>query len=69
MADEQFDVVLSNGIKANIDKSALTIGEWRRFWNVATPDTETDAILAKVSGLSAKEIKELLYDDFRRLVE
>jgi hypothetical protein len=58
---------LSDGTKGTIDKSSVTVAEWRRFWNVSTPDTENDELLARVSGLSIERVSKLLLDDYRRL--
>lgn len=68
MDEEKFDYVLSDGKKGRIDKSKVTVREWRRFWSPQCTDEETDAQLSKVTGLDVNTLQSMLLDDHRRLI-
>ncbi len=63
------DFKLSDGTEGSIDKSTVTIAEWRKFWIPSTPDSENDELLSRVTGLKVEKISSLLIDDYRRLTE
>lgn len=63
------DFELSDGTRGTIDKSKVTIREWRAYWRPTSTDAENDALLSKVTGLSVESISNLLLDDYRRLSE
>lgn len=60
---------LSDGTKGRIDKSKVTIREWRAFWKFSTTDEVNDALLSKASGLPLEVVSNLLLDDYKRLTE
>lgn len=60
---------LSDGTKGRIDKSQVTIREWRAYWNYTSTDEQNDALLSKVTGLPVETISNLLLDDYKRLSE
>jgi len=67
---EKFDLVLSDGRGVNFDLSKLTIKQWREYVRTEKPEPEDDdAIIAKTCGLTADEIGELSFLDYRRLVK
>lgn len=66
---QKFDFALSDGTKGTIDKSEVTISEWRAYWRATTSDEENDKLLAKVSGLAVDVVSHLLLDDYKRLSE
>ena len=68
-AKEDFDFELSDGTKGKIDKSRVTLREWRDFWNFLTPDEQNDKLLQRTTGLKLEYIQGLLLDDYRRLTE
>lgn len=58
-----------NGKEISIDLEKLSIKEFRQLRDPNRPDEEGDAILGKVTGLTAEEVGDLSYPDFRRLVK
>jgi len=60
-------VKLSDGRSITVDISTMTVKEWRGFWKLTTPDTESDAVISRLTGIPAKEIPSLLNDDLRRI--
>lgn len=50
-----------------IDLSQITISEWRGLFDNSQPEHEGDKIIAKVSGLTVKEVRDLALYDYRAL--
>jgi hypothetical protein len=63
------DITLSTGEKVTVDVSTLKIKEWRDFWKPQTPDRDTDAVIARLTGLKEEAIPDLLRDDFRLIMD
>jgi hypothetical protein len=61
------DLVLKDGREIEIDLHKITIGEWRALLDPKQPDDEEYKTIAKVSGLTAEEVEELSFLDFRSL--
>ena len=62
------EVLLSDGIKINLDMSKVTFGEWRKFFSASGTHREDDAFIEKITGLKPSEQENLLRDDYRRIV-
>ncbi len=67
--EEHWDFQLSDGTRGRVDRSSVTLREWRAFWNYQTPDEQNDQLLARVTGLSLEYIQTLLLTDYRRLAD
>ena len=63
------DITLSDGRQVSYDLSKITIREFRALFKTEQPDSEEWATLAKVTGLTAQEIGDLSYPDYRRLAK
>ena len=50
-----------------IDLRQITVAEWRDMFSNSQPEHEGDKTLAKVSGLTVKEIRDLALYDYRAL--
>jgi hypothetical protein len=50
-----------------IDLRQITVSEWRALFESTQPEHEGDNTLAKVTGMTAKEVKHLALYDFRAL--
>ena len=50
-----------------IDLRQITVSEWRAMFESTQPEHEGDKTLAKVSGMSVKEIQALPLYDYRAL--
>ena len=61
------DHVLSDGRDVTFDLGKLTIREYRALFDVSQPDEDEYKTLAKVTGLSAKEIGDLPFLEWRKL--
>jgi hypothetical protein len=61
------DLKLSDGREIVIDLYKITIKEWRALLNPEQKEEDEYKLLAKVSGLTAKEVADLPYPDFRLL--
>ena len=59
------DVILSDGREITFNLNKVTIKEYRALFDVAQPDQEEYAILAKASGLTAEAVGNLGFDDWR----
>jgi len=69
-AKEKHDLVLSDGRGVNFDLSLLKIREWREYVRNENPKPEDDdAIIAKTCELTAEEIADLNFVDYRRLIK
>ena len=60
------DITLSDGREITFDLNKITIKEYRALFRVEQPDEEEYASLAKVSGLTAEEVANLGFKDWRR---
>jgi hypothetical protein len=62
------DVVLTDGREITFDLTKMTIGEYRRLFDkTQTPDDE-DAIIAKIAGIEAEDIKALNFIEYHRFI-
>ena len=50
-----------------IDLKNITVSEWRSMFDNSQPEHEGDSIIAKVSGLTVKEVRALALYDYRAL--
>ena len=60
------DITLSDGREITFDLNKISIKEYRALFKPEQPDTEEYKLLARVSGLTADEVGNLGYDDWRR---
>jgi len=64
------DLVLSDGRAVNFDLTKLKIKEWREYVRNENPTPEDDdEIIAKTCELTAGEIGDLNFLDYRRLIK
>lgn len=69
-AKDKFDLVLTDGRGINFDLTKLKIKEWRDYIRTEKPEPEDDdAIIAITCELTAEEIGELNFLDYRKLVK
>jgi hypothetical protein len=61
------DLKLSDGTEVTIDLYKITIKEWRNLLDPEQSNEDEYKLLAKVSGLTAKQVGDLAYRDFRLL--
>lgn len=52
-----------------IDLRQITVSEWRALFETTQPEHEGDNTLAKVTGMTPKEIKHLPLYDYRALFQ
>ena len=52
-----------------INLREITVSEWRALFQSTQPEHEGDKTLAKVSGLSEKDVKHLSLYDYRALFQ
>jgi len=60
------DVVIGNR-EVIIDLSKLTIAEFRSLFDKEQKQEDEDEIMARVCGLTADELRELSYLDYKKL--
>ena len=66
----EHDLVLTDGRGIDFDLSKLKIKEWREYVRMEKPEPEDDdAIIAKTCELTAEEIGDLSFLDYRRLIK
>lgn len=63
------DVILSDGREITFDLGKLTHGEYRGLFDPKEPDKKSDETIARVSGITAKELDALLHNDYRLLTQ
>ena len=56
---------LADGKKITVDVSTLKVKEWRGLFDTSIPDEESDAVLARLCGLSVEEVPDMLRADLR----
>lgn len=61
------DVTLSDGREIEFDLKAITISEWREIFDPKTTVDDEDGIMARVSGLSVEELRDLSLEDWKRI--
>lgn len=61
------DITLSDGRELTADLSQLTIGQYRQLLNPQQEQVEEDETIGRVFGLTAVEVVNLPYPDYRRL--
>ena len=67
---DKHDLVLSDGRVIDFDLTQLKIKEWREYVRMDDPQAEDDdSIISKACSLSAEEIGDLNFLDYRRLVK
>ena len=62
-------VELSDGREVTANLYELTRNEWIELWGEEQSTEEGDAMLARVYGLKVKEIGELKFPDYRKLID
>lgn len=62
------ELTLKGGKVINVDVGELTVAEWRKFAGPQGTVKDENAVVTKCTGLSADEIEELNYQDFRRVI-
>jgi len=60
------DVVIGNR-EVIIDLSKLTIAEFRSLFDKEQKQEDEDEIMARVCGMTAEELRELSYLDYKKL--
>ena len=62
------DFTLNNGKEINFDLTSLTLREYRALFDRKQPQSEEDAIISRVCGLTVDEYQDLPYAEFKRLL-
>jgi hypothetical protein len=52
----------------NIDLRQITVSEWRAMFDATQPEHDGDKTLAKCSGMTLKDVRNLPLYDFRALI-
>lgn len=63
------NITLSDKRELTIDASTITVREWRGFFDPKTKEVDDDKIIARCCGLKAKELPDLLRDDYRLIFD
>jgi hypothetical protein len=63
------DLVLKDGREIEIDLYEISIGEWRALLRPEQSDEDEYATLAKITGLTAKEVEDIKKPDFTLLIQ
>ena len=50
-----------------INLKEITVSEWRSLFDNSQPEHDGDKIIAKVSGMTVKEVRDLALYDYRAL--
>ncbi len=62
------DVTLSSGREITFDLYKISLAEFRNLLDPGRPNEEGDAIIGKATGMTAEQVGELPYPDYRLLV-
>jgi hypothetical protein len=62
------DITLSTGKVIVLDLSKITFGEWRKYMSGRGSPKEEDAFIEKITSIKAKDVENLLRDDYRRIL-
>lgn len=62
------EITLKSGKVISVDISDLTVAEWRKFTSALGTVKDENAVVMKCTGLELKEIDEMNYQEFRRVV-
>ena len=62
-----FSLTLKSGKKIEVDLYALTVADVRALMDVKKKQHEGDAILGKAVGMTAEELAELPFPEYRKL--
>jgi hypothetical protein len=52
-----------------IDLRHITVSEWRDLFDRTKPEHEGDKVVAKMTGMTDKEVKQLPLYDYRALIK
>jgi hypothetical protein len=63
------DLVLKDGREIEIDLYEISIGEWRALLRPEQSDEDEYATLAKITGLTAKEVEDIKKPDYSLLIQ
>ena len=63
------DLTLADGREINFNFDAITIREFRSLFDVNQPDDEEYAIFGKLIGMSADEVADLSYAEWKKLIK
>ena len=63
------DLVLKDGREIEIDLYEISIGEWRALLRPDQSDEDEYATLAKITGLTAKEVEDIKKPDYSFLIQ
>jgi hypothetical protein len=63
------DHVLPDGKEITFDLSVMTYGQWLGLFDAKESDERSDKTLARVCGITMKELKALPFLEYKRLFE
>ena len=63
------DLVLKDGREIEIDLYEISIGEWRALLRPDQSDEDEYVTLAKITGLTAKEVEDIKQPDYKLLIQ
>jgi hypothetical protein len=61
------DLILTDGREVAFDLSKMTYGQWLGLFDPRESDGKSAETLARVSGMTAKELKALPFPEWKRL--
>ncbi len=70
MTDEKkADFILADGREINFDLTQMSYGQWLGMFDPKESDERSDKTLARVSGITMKELKELPFIEYKKLFQ
>ena len=63
------DVTLSDERQITLDLSKMTIREYRGMFDAQEDTDKSDAVLARVAGMTLEELQSLPYPDYRKIAK
>lgn len=62
------DFVLADGKEITYDLSQMTYGQWLGLFDPKESDERSDKTLARVAGITLKELKALSFIEYKKLL-
>ena len=63
------EVELSTGRKVSYELKGLSLREFRKMVDLSSPTEDSDAIIAKVTGISPEQQLDMDYTEWREMVQ
>ena len=62
------DIVLESGKEITFDLAKMSYGQWVGLFDARDSDERSDKTLARVAGITFKELKELPFLEYKKLL-